>query len=176
MARVWVQVWVGDWIFGLWYVTFSEPRHQGFSLDSPVFSLPSLGNGFSLWKKTTINVISTLSNLKCWAVPFYHVAYDMLHVMNTPCVAHGLHTVALWPLECMCWRQFTVQWKDCKNIKLCLSMQLSSLSLLLLNHRSNWVWWFRRLHATVWYHLELQWQLFMITGLWEAEPCAVIQL
>ena len=41
----------------------------------------------------------------------------MLHVISTQCVAHDLHTISPWPLEHMCWRQFAVQWGDCKKKK-----------------------------------------------------------
>ena len=39
----------------------------------------------------------------------------MLHMISARCVAHDLHTIAPWPLERTCWRQFTVQWGDCKK-------------------------------------------------------------
>ena len=47
----------------------------------------------------------------------------ILHVIITRCVAHGLHTVVPWTLECACWKQFTGQWGDCENLKLHLSMR-----------------------------------------------------
>ena len=42
----------------------------------------------------------------------------MLHVMSTWCVACDLHTIAPWPLEQTCWRQFAAQWGDCKKKKI----------------------------------------------------------
>ena len=39
----------------------------------------------------------------------------MLLVISTGCVAHDLHTIAPWPLERTCWRQFLVQWGDCNK-------------------------------------------------------------
>ena len=33
----------------------------------------------------------------------------MLHVISARCVARDLHTIAPWPLECTCCRQFVVQ-------------------------------------------------------------------
>ena len=50
----------------------------------------------------------------------------------TRCFTCNLHTIVPWALECTCWRLFTVQWEDCKNLKLHLSMPLWLLSLLLL--------------------------------------------
>ena len=39
----------------------------------------------------------------------------MLHVVSAQCVALDLHMIAPGPLECMCWRQFLVQWGVCKK-------------------------------------------------------------
>ena len=52
-----------------------------------------------------------------WAIPSYHMEHDMEHKISIRCVAHDLHTIAPWPLELMCWtwRQFAVQWEDCKG-------------------------------------------------------------
>ena len=43
----------------------------------------------------------------------------MLQGMSVLCTAHDLHTIASWPLECTCWRQFTAQWGGCNNISNC---------------------------------------------------------
>ena len=51
-------------------------------------------------------------------------------VTSTQCVACYLHTIL--PLERTCWKQFVVQWGDCKNLELCLSIGLWLLLLLLL--------------------------------------------
>ena len=61
----------------------------------------------------------------------------MLHVINTWCVAHNLHTIAPWPLERTCWRQFVALRGDCWNLKLHLSMRLLLLLLLLLLSSSS---------------------------------------
>ena len=39
----------------------------------------------------------------------------MLHVISAQCVARHLHTIPPGPLECVCWRQFAMQWGDCEN-------------------------------------------------------------
>ena len=44
-------------------MVFSEACHQGFSLGTPVSSIPSSLNGFSQKSKAKINAISTLSNM-----------------------------------------------------------------------------------------------------------------
>ena len=67
------------------------------------------------------------------------VACDV-HSALTPCVACDVHTIAPWPLEPTCQRQFAMQWEDCKknsnctgkNLKLHLSMWSLLLSLSLL--------------------------------------------
>ena len=40
--------------------------------------------------------------------------------------------IAPWPLERMCWRQFTASWGDCKTLKLCLKMWILLLLLSIL--------------------------------------------
>ena len=56
----------------------------------------------------------------------------MLHVISTQCVSLDLHTIVPGPLEHTCWRQFAAHWGDCKNLELCLWIQLLLLLLLLL--------------------------------------------
>ena len=46
------------------------------------------------------------------------MAHGMLHVMSTRCAACDLHTIAPWPLECTCWRQFAAQRGDCKKSRI----------------------------------------------------------
>ena len=43
----------------------------------------------------------------------------MLHVISARYVERDLHTNAPGPLERTCWRQFTGQWGDCKQISNC---------------------------------------------------------
>ena len=45
------------------FLKFSEARRWGFSPGTPLFSPPSLVNGFSQQNKAKINASSTLSNL-----------------------------------------------------------------------------------------------------------------
>ena len=91
-----------------------------WSLSSGVFAgysgfLPSF-TGWSFKNKTEIKwmQLNTIK-LRSWAIHSYHVALDMLHVMSAQCVAHDLHTIAPWPLERTCWRQFAALWGDCKR-------------------------------------------------------------
>ena len=56
--------------------------------------------------------ISALSDLIAELSPLYHVAYDMLHMINAQCFESYLHMIAPWPLEHMCGRQFAVQCED----------------------------------------------------------------
>ena len=55
------------------------------------------------------DAISTLSDLVCRTKPSYCVARDMLRVVGPKVFAHDLHTIAPWPLERVCWRQFAAQ-------------------------------------------------------------------
>ena len=50
-----------------------------------------------------------------WAVPWYLVSHDMLHMISAVCAARDLDTIAPGPIERVCWRQFAVQWGDCKK-------------------------------------------------------------
>ena len=43
------------------------------------------------------------------------MAHNMLHVIDTWCVAHDFLTIVPWPLEHMCWRQFVELRGDCEK-------------------------------------------------------------
>ena len=80
----------------------SEARRQWFSPGSPVSSLPSRHRLIVSANKTKLKQMQFKpAKLNSWAVPSYHVAHDMLHVICTP--------------EHTCWRHFAVQWGDCKK-------------------------------------------------------------
>ena len=122
-----------------------------------VLQFPPLHHSISHQNKASIHVIPTLSNLI--AVPSHQMAPDILHVISTRCVAHDLQTIALRPLQRMCWRQLTVQWGDCnkKNLELHLSMR--SLSL---QQRRTW-WAPNDLQMTVLEPLEFMcWRQFTV--------------
>ena len=53
--------------------------------------------------------------LNGWAVPLYHMAHGMLHVTSAWNIVRDFNNAAPRPLECIWWRQFTVQWGDCKK-------------------------------------------------------------
>ena len=53
----------------------------------------------------------------------------MLHVISAQCVACELHTIALRPLECTCWRQFAGQWGDCKKSR---SAPLNAIFIIII--------------------------------------------
>ena len=64
------------------------------------------------WKKCDSDSVK----LNSWAVPSYHMAHNILHViLSARCVAHDLHRIAPWPLERTCWRQFAAQSGDCNK-------------------------------------------------------------
>ena len=82
-------------------------------------------NGQSLdkmrWDKCDFNPVQ----LKSWAAPLYSVTDDMQHVIGAWCVPYDLHMTVNWPTEQMCWKQFVVQWGNCKkNRKFRLSVPL----------------------------------------------------
>ena len=54
----------------------------------------------------------------------------MLHVINAWCAARGLDTMALRPLQRMCWRQFTVQWGDCRKSQI---MPLNVIIIIIIS-------------------------------------------
>ena len=75
-------------------------------------------------------------------------ALAMLHVIATRCAAHdshkihtwftqNSHTTEPWPPERTCWRQFAMQWGDCKNLKLCLSIITILIMVNILNNDSK---------------------------------------
>ena len=63
-------------------------------------------------KKSNLNSVK----LSSWAVPLYHIAHGILHMINARCVACDLCTIAPWPFECTSWRHFAAQ---CKKISNC---------------------------------------------------------
>ena len=54
-------------------------------------------SGFSMWHFLKLIVRG------------FHMAHNMLHMMNAQCVAHVLDRIVPGPLERMCSRQFAVQ-------------------------------------------------------------------
>ena len=72
-------------------------------LTVPRFSLETFGKrsftvfGPIVWNSLPLSLRKT------------QMTHSMLHVMSTRCVARDLHTVAPWPLEHVCWRQFAAQ-------------------------------------------------------------------
>ena len=61
------------------------------------------------WNERDFNSVK----LNLWAVPSYQVVHGMLQVVSAQCVAHDVHMIVSWPLECTCWRQFVMLWEDC---------------------------------------------------------------
>ena len=127
LKRCLVTVWwiriIQNWLLLFLFVQFCLFTWPLFILHRLMVSANKLS-----YDKCTFSSVKLNSS----AVPSYHVAHDMLHVVNTWCVAHDLHTIAPWSVECTCWKQFTVHWGECKNLELRLGMRLSLWSLLLL--------------------------------------------
>ena len=87
-------------------MTFSEARLPGISLGTPVSFLPSSINGSANKIKSLSKCSLKFVKFSSRAVPSYHVAHNMLHVISALFVARDLHEIALRPLESTCWRQF----------------------------------------------------------------------
>ena len=120
---------------------FSEARRQGFSLSTRVSSSPLHQLMVQPIECSESKCNSNSVKLNSWAFPSYHVAHDMLHVINARCGARDLQTVALGRT---CWRQFAAQWGDCKqswfasfNAIIIIILSSSSSSLLLLSSSSS---------------------------------------
>ena len=47
--------------------------------------------------------------MTCRAVPWHHVARDMLHVKVSDVFTHDMSMVAPWPDQCVIYRRFTAQ-------------------------------------------------------------------